>query len=179
MPSESLSERYERLCREPNDISEHLPVLREYAAQCDDVVEFGMRGGNSTTALLAGGPRQLTSIDQHLCPVFADLALLAGPTQFEFRLADTRELEPIACDLLFIDTWHTRAQLDAELHRHAGAVRRWILLHDTTTFGDVGEDGGPGLWPAVEQFYWAHSSRWRLAQRWTNQNGLTLLERQG
>lgn len=174
---ETLRERYERLCREPSDINEHLPILYDYGGCCDDVVEFGVRGGNSTTALLATGPRRLTSVDIHICPVIADLAPLAASVEFEFRLGDTREIAPIACDLLFIDTLHTYDQLRTELARHSDAVRHWILLHDTTTFGEYGEGGGAGLWSAVEEFLDAHRSPWRLARRWMNQNGLTLLER--
>lgn len=175
---ESLRERYERLCREPSDINEHLPVLREYAARCDSIAEFGVRGGNSTTALLSAWPRRMTSIDLHPCPVAELLAGMAPWIDFRFIQADTREPRPrYPCELLFIDTLHTYAQLSEELQFHAAPTRRYILLHDTTTFGDVGEDGGLGLWPAVEEFLAASGGRWRLLERLTNQNGLTVLGR--
>ena len=185
---ETLFDRYARVCRGPNDISEHLPVLRDFASRCERIVEFGVRGGNSTTALLYGlydhlayssgcRPHSLRSFDLNDCPEAAKLERAGDDVDFTFSIADSRKTPPLACDLLFIDTLHTEAQLAAELSRHAGGVRRWILLHDTKTFGDVGEDGGPGLWPAIVSFIANADARWRIAERLTNQNGLTVLER--
>jgi hypothetical protein len=49
------------------------------------------------------------------------------------------------------------------------------VLHDTTTFADRGEtEGHPGLWPAVEQFL--KLGLFRVKARYTNNNGLTVLE---
>jgi hypothetical protein len=184
---ETLQERYERLCREPNDISEHLPVLFGYASRSRSIVELGVRSGNSTTALLAGlsasalrefahWPR-LDSVDIVASTLACDLSPLAPDVAWRLHWADSLKFAPLPCDLLFIDTLHTRAQLAAELSRHAGHARKWILLHDTTTFGDAGEDGGEGLWPAVIEFLAAGEGRWRIAKRFENQNGLTVLER--
>jgi hypothetical protein len=62
-----------------------------------------------------------------------------------------------------------------ELARHAAKVRRYIVLHDTTTFGTHGEvEGQRGLWPAVEAFL--ARGTFRLKQRYENNNGLTVLE---
>jgi hypothetical protein len=50
------------------------------------------------------------------------------------------------------------------------------VLHDTTTFGDTGEDEGTrGLWPAVEELL--ATGEFRLVARHENNNGLTVLER--
>jgi hypothetical protein len=47
---------------------------------------------------------------------------------------------------------------------------------DTTTFGEQGEaEGQRGLWPAVEKLL--AEGAFRLKQRFTNNNGLTVLER--
>ena len=183
---ETLQQRYERLCREPSDISEHLPVLFDFASRSTSIVELGVRGGNSTTALLAGlnegclwgcDDLRLDSVDIVSSTLMCDLSPLAGNVAWRLHHADSRKFAPLPCDLLFIDTWHTRDQLAAELRRHAGDVRQWILLHDTTAFGELGEDGGPGLWPAVIDFLAASDGRWRIAKRLENQNGLTVLER--
>jgi hypothetical protein len=67
--------------------------------------------------------------------------------------------------------------LRRELVLHAVKSRRFIVLHDTTTFGEQGErEGSRGLWPAVAEFLAAHP-QWRLAARYHNNNGLTVLER--
>jgi len=56
-------------------------------------------------------------------------------------------------DLLFIDTRHVYRQLCDELARHGSKARKYMCWHDTTTFGDAGEDGSrPGLWHAVEEW---------------------------
>ena len=79
---------------------------------------------------------------------------------------------------MFIDTRHDYEQLKEELRRHAGNVRRYIVLHDTTTFGEQGETPGhAGLWPAVEEFL--AQGTFRLKSREHQNNGLTVLERTG
>jgi hypothetical protein len=50
-------------------------------------------------------------------------------------------------------------------------------MHDTTLNETVGNDGqSPGLWQAIEEFLVAHPE-WKLIERKTNCNGMTLLER--
>ena len=80
-------------------------------------------------------------------------------------------------DLLFIDTWHVYEQLKTELALHAGRARKWIILHDTQTFGITGETAGHrGLLPALEEFLDGNPV-WRRVEHFTNCNGLTILER--
>lgn len=172
----SLEDRFAALCREPSDINEHLPTIRAYASRVEHVTEFGVRSGRSTTALLAAQPRVLRSYDISPCPIASDLGQLAFRTAFAFSVADTLAIDSEPTDLLFVDTLHTYEQLKRELQLHARAVRRWIVLHDTTTFGERGETkGSRGLWPAVEEFV-AHGE-WKVAVRHINNNGLTVIER--
>jgi len=64
------------------------------------------------------------------------------------------------------------------LRRHAGKVRRYIVLHDSTTFGERCETPGhAGLWPAVEEFL--AQGTFRLNSREHHNNRLTVLERTG
>jgi hypothetical protein len=99
-------------------------------------------------------------------------------------------------DLLFIDTWHVYGHLKRELARWHSYAKKYIILHDTTVDGEVGEsvrmgfdiekqvkDSGipreeieRGLWPAVEEFLSEHTE-WVLKERLTNNNGLTVLKR--
>jgi hypothetical protein len=46
------------------------------------------------------------------------------------------EIEPT--DLLLIDTLHVYEQLQAELRRHAGQVRKYVVLPGTGTHGFQG-----------------------------------------
>jgi hypothetical protein len=95
---------------------------------------------------------------------------------YGFVLGDTLKVDIEPTELLFIDTLHTYGQLKGELDRHAGKVKKWIILHDTETFGIKSEiEGESGLWPAVEEFLAAGG--WKIVERRTNNNGLTVLER--
>lgn len=174
--AKTLEERYVTAATGSTDICEHLPVLRDLASRVEHVTEFGVRSGESTVAFLAAQPRVLRSFDLEDTGIGGALTAVAGRTDFVFMAGDTREIDIAPTDLLFIDTLHTYDQLRAEFARHADKARRWIVLHDTTTFGDRGElPGSVGLWPAVEELL--AEGRWKLKERRTNNNGLTVLER--
>jgi cephalosporin hydroxylase len=99
-------------------------------------------------------------------------------------------------ELLFIDTWHVYGHLKREFARWHSYAKKYIILHDTTVDGEYGESirmgwnileqskasGIPveeiarGLWPAVEEFLKEHPE-WVLKERYTNNNGLTVLAR--
>ena len=99
--------------------------------------------------------------------------------EFEFILADDRKITLPFTDLLFIDTWHVYDQLVLELDRHAGKARKFIILHDTETFGMTGEaPGHKGLKPALDEFLASHEGRhWFVLEEFHNCNGLMVLER--
>lgn len=170
------------------DIKEHLPTLKEYSMGCDVIVEMGVRSIVSTWAFLAGYPTKLTSMDivnptqyQRIpcSSSIEDVMNLTNKTsiEFEFILGDTRHIMIDNCDLLFIDTLHVYDQLIIELSLHAVNVNKWIILHDTTTFGDVGElDNSVGLKPAIDEFIESHND-WVVHKVFTNNNGLTILKR--
>jgi GT2 family glycosyltransferase/Flp pilus assembly protein TadD len=171
-----LAALYDVACREPSDVNEHLPTLYALAKECEHVTELGTRGAVSTTALLYAQPKKLVCYDRVKCPPVDKLAALAGETEFVFHQDDVLWVTIEETDLLFIDTWHVYEQLSEELRLHASAARKYVVLHDTTTFGEQGEAAGHrGLWPAVEEFL--AQGTFRLKQRFTHNNGLTVLER--
>lgn len=99
-------------------------------------------------------------------------------------------------DLTFIDTWHVYGQLKRELAKFAPITNKYIIMHDTTVDEFKGEtirrrwnaveqsiqSGIPvdeinkGLWPAVQEFL-DSNPEWVLHERFTNNNGLTILRR--
>lgn len=176
-----LEATYHHLCAARTDISEHLPVLRHYASRSNVVVEMGVRTAVSTFALLAAHPRELVSVDiaplMHPLQVEIErLAKIAG-TKWRFHQESTLTMIAVECDMLFIDTLHTCGQLAMELSFHAPHCRRWIALHDTVTFGAVGEDGkSPGLRCAVDDYVRDHDE-WRVLEDLPNNNGLLVLAR--
>ncbi len=167
----------------PSDIAEHLEVLRRFASTCQHVTEFGTRTGVSTTALLTAQPRKLVCYDLQRSREATILEAVAREpgrrTTLHFHQEDvlTAEIEPT--ELLFIDTLHTCEQMRQELARHAAKVSKYLVFHDTETFGQSGETPGTqGIWPAIAEYLRQHPE-WRLLLHRANNNGLTLLTRLG
>jgi hypothetical protein len=163
----------------PSDINQHVERLRELGQECQHITEMGSRGGTSTTAWAAARPKKLVCYDlvRHGTIDPIERAARAGGVEFVFHMQDVRYATIEATDLLFIDTLHVYDQLKLELTLHADKARKYIVLHDTETFGQCGElPNSKGLWPAVEEFLGAHPE-WTLRERRTNNNGLTVLSR--
>lgn len=170
-----IEQKYNELCQKPSDINEHLPVLKKYAAECTHVTEMGVRWVVSTWAFLAAKPEKLVSYDVNYHPNVKEAQDAAGDS-FQFIQSNVLETEIEETDLLFIDTWHVYGQLQKELEKHAEKARKYIILHDTSTFGLRGEDGGKGLKTALNEFLEKNVS-WVIKEEFTNNNGLTVLER--
>ena len=194
--------KYTEKCRIRSDINEHLPTLYEYTKKCDSVVECGVRNIVSSYAFASGllgnpnnkyymvDPYKSDQIDGFL-KMCKDEAVNA-----QFIHASDIECPLVETDLLFIDTWHIYGQLKRELARWHSYAKKYIILHDTTVDGEEGEsirlgsniveqveksgfteeEIRKGLWPAVEEFLAEHPT-WILKERYTNNNGLTVLMR--
>src|SRR5205085_2957781 len=126
----------------PSDIHEHCPTLLALARECRHVTEMGTRTGNSTTAFLFAQPDKLVCYDLQEYRQIDRLRALAGRTEFVFHRADVLQISIEETDLLFIDTWHVYEQLKEEFRLHADKARKYIVLHDTSTFGEQGETPG-------------------------------------
>ena len=193
---EKILKKYESLSNTPSDINEHLRTLKKYAEECDTIIEMGVRTIVSTWAFLSSSPKSMTSIDLlHPSAYGANLnevyESVAG-TQIEFNFieSDSLLIDIEECDLLFIDTWHDFLQLKKELTRHHSKVKKYIILHDTVSFGysnepldwnypakNTTETNLPsGLCPAIDEFL-SSNTDWCLFERYANNNGLTILKR--
>lgn len=176
----SLSAVYESMCAEPSDINEHLPTLSKLANGCEVIVELGMRYGLSTVALLHGiKTGTVHSYDLQKTFAVHGISELAkdNDINFVFTEADCLEVDIPECDLLFIDTLHNYSQLKQELALHSAKSRKYIVMHDTTSFGTKDETGtGQGLNPAIREFL-SSNKGWKQKAVYTNNNGLTILER--
>lgn len=176
-----MADSFDILTRTTSDINEHLPMLYFLAQQCDHVTEFGVRTGASTLAFLhglQGRPATLRSYD--INDQYGVQELLSRWTRVEwtFSICSTvliSRIEPT--DLLFVDTLHNYDQVRQELALHGEAARRWIVFHDTETFGVTGDDGGRGINQAIDEWLEA-KPEWRIVYRTHRNNGLTVIERQ-
>lgn len=174
-----LLEEYEAHLNRESDIREHLPTLRKFASQSNTVVELGVRTGVSTRALLAGKPRRMLSYDLNPFTDYERLRRIAAAegVDFEFIQGDSRLVQIPRCNLLFIDTLHNYKQLLAELQAHAHKVLDRIILHDTATYGVIGDDGGQGLLAAWEAYERTSTVLWDLEYQSKSCNGLSVFHR--
>ena len=155
-----------------SSVSEHMPILRGLADECQHVTEFGVMHVNSTWAFLASRCPVVVSYDWIREPNVG-LALEVCRREnrhWLFIKADVREIVIDETDLLFIDTEHLSAQLEIELQLHKKNVRRFIVLHDTVL-----------RWEDLQEAVMAHLAadpEWALFASLTNCCGLQIWERQ-
>ena len=64
--------------------------------------------------------------------------------------------------------------MEAELVASGAKVRRYLIFHDTEAFGEYGEGGGEGIWPAIAAFV-RNDPTWFLLEHHPENNGLTVL----
>lgn len=170
---------YQRARKIPSDINENVHELYELAKECKTVVEMGVRTGVSTRAFLNTNAKLLSFdiiLDSNVQKLF-DLAKQQGKS-VEYIQADVLDIEIEETDLLFIDTFHIYDQLKRELNLHGNKAQKYIVFHDTYTFGLKGEDGkdDKGLLSAVIEFV-MKNPHWKFYKYKTNNNGLTVLKR--
>lgn len=179
---QSLMEAFNHYKDTPSDINEHMETLLEYGKKCSNIVEMGVRTGRSTTAWLMACPRKLLCIDlkKHKMLSLEKYIQWAKKQNISFEFIVSNSIKsniPKDTELLFIDTYHTYELLSKELEIHHDNVSKYIILHDTETFGTVGEDGKkPGLIKAVSEFR-AKNPQWQVEKVYLNNNGLTILKR--
>jgi hypothetical protein len=191
-----LEQKINQLYQTPSDINEHLPTIIKYGQECDHITEMGVRGVLSTWGWLASAPKtKLISYDLHNPAKWGgnikevEETAQAYGINFQFIEANVLELDIEKTDLLFIDTWHHYNQLKCELKRHSSKVRKYICFHDTTSYEHRSEPTtsensfddelvwDKGLWDAVVEFLDVNKDTWRLKERFTNNNGFTVIER--
>lgn len=173
--------QYENECQRKSDINEHLPTLKSYADKCDHITEMGVRNVVSTWAFLAGNPKEMKCIDIENCPVqLAEQLSNKNNINFEFIIGDTTEIEIDQTDLLFIDTHHCYSHLKKELELHGNKSSKYIIMHDTSKSSadpDLSHlSKGDAMMKAIMKFI-ENNSHWSIKERFTNNYGLTILER--
>lgn len=175
--SDTFKIEYENACNTPSDINENLPILFEFANKCNHVTEMGVRYGTSTRAFL-NTDVILRSYDVFIDEEVSDLFKIAKTygKNVEYIKSDVREIEIEETDLLFIDTWHCYDQLKTELKLHHHKVKKYIIFHDTHTYGVKGEESEIGLLPAIIEFL-IEFPEWKFILHKINNNGLTVIEK--
>jgi len=199
-----VNEKFTQLSNIPSDINEHLPTLEKYARECESILELGVRGVTSSWAFSHGllnnnkPNKMLIMNDIDECNIFELLYKTANTDlKINYYWINDLNLElDNEVDLTFIDTWHVYGQLKRELAKFSKITKKYIIMHDTTVDEWYGEtirndwnaieqsiqsgfsleEINKGLWPAIEEFL-QDNPDWKLRKRFTNNNGLTILER--
>ena len=194
MATRELVDLFEMHCSSMSASAFHLPKLANYAEGCDLAIEFGTRRGASACALLMGAKRVI-SYDIKRCKD-RDKIEAAAEGRWQFRQMSSLDALPLECDLLFIDSLHTYEQCRGELLRHGAHVQKWLIFHDTITFGSWAADGDTGhhLWkhehrsgspsvhklgirPAIDHFMIENPDAWHIHEHDIRSHGLLVLKR--
>ena len=139
----NLQTRFWQLTHAERAMKPHLPRLYAFVVSLDaqQVIELGVRGGDSTVAFLAALERtrgRLWSCDVN--PPRGHAKAVSGTHFWTFALGNDRDVidyAPEQCDILFIDTSHEYEDTAWELEHYGARVRDGgvILLHDTDLDG--------------------------------------------
>lgn len=194
-----IEKKFLEKCSIASDISEHLPTLLRYGKECKHITEMGTRDVVSTWAWLMAKPEKLVCYDIVRSPNI-DEAIEASEGVLGFIEADVLKVEIEPTDLLFIDTLHTYSQLKQELALHAKNIKKYIIFHDIVTYGHTPEPShfkthagivsqhprvlknyvanDKGIMPAIEEFL-RDNPQWKEKERFNNNNGLLVIERNG
>ena len=201
---ETIGNKYKLLCKHRSDINEHLPTLCKYASECQSIIELGVRGVISTYAFVYGllnnnsSNKTLLLNDIAKCNIKELLQLTANlKIDIKYEWINDLDLEiKENYDLTFIDTWHVYGQLKRELEKFSKVTNKYIIMHDTSVDDYKGETirlgwnakeqsiktGIPvdeinkGLMPAITEFLESNNN-WKIREKFTNNNGLTILEK--
>ena len=201
---EFIENKQKSLCSNYSDIYEHLPTLYNYAKDCESIIELGVRGCISSYAFALGllhnnkSKKSLLLNDIDQCNI-NELLTYTNDLDIDIKYKWVNDLylqinENV--DLTFIDTWHVYGQLKRELDKFSKVTNKYIIMHDTTVDEYYGEtircsmnanhqsiqSGFPieeincGLGRAINEFL-INNTNWKLKEKYTNNNGLTVLER--
>ena len=201
-----IEKKYSELCKTPSDINEHLPTIYNYAKKSESIFETGVRGVVSSWALIYGllsnkntsNPKifmnDISECD--LVELLEKTKELSIKISYKWSNNLTLDFGKEKFDLTFIDTWHCYGQLKRELNKFSKITNKYIIMHDTTideyfgeslrmgcdvfeqskTTGIPIEEIKKGVWPAIEEFL-LENKEWSLKERYLNNNGLTILEK--
>jgi len=179
--SDFFENEYEKAKNTPSDINENLHVLYDLCKDCKTVIEMGVRTGVSTRAFLNANVDLISfdvMLDKTVQKLF-DKAKKRGKN-VQYIKDDVLNIEIEETDMLFIDTIHNYDQLKKELKLHGNKAQKYIVFHDTYTYGLRGESilgfDNKGLLTAIIEFL-IENTHWKFKIFKTNNNGLTVLER--
>ena len=127
-----IEEKYISLCNSPSDINEHLPILCNYAKECESIIECGVRDCVSSWALVNGllnngrEQRKILLNDEFECDINELLTKTKYlPIEVNYQWINDLNLELTHnYDMVFIDTWHIYGHLKRELSKFCSVIKQ-------------------------------------------------------
>jgi hypothetical protein len=181
-----LYKEYVIFCNLASDINEHMPLLYELGCRCKHITEFGVGFGRSTRAFVASlltTNGVIRSYDVKLLDGVPELLerCKLNKLNVEFNLKSTLDADIEETDLLLVDSLHTYDQVRLELQLHSHKVKKYIIFHDTVTYGEFGQtedfNNVPvGILPAINEWL-STNHEWYIKEERINNNGLMICER--
>lgn len=174
-----MIEEYYKESTEGNyDCSEHLITLYDLARECEHITELGTHRGNSTIAFVRARPFCIHAYDikEHPRAKQIEALALCMNIDFHYHIESTTEATIEETDLLFVDSLHVYDQVKKELELHGNKAKKYLVFHDTETWGKRGEFNNRGIIDAIEEFL-RENDHWDLKEHYPNNNGLTIYER--
>jgi hypothetical protein len=141
---------------------------------CNIAVSLGIMKGDAAFALLLGCQHHI-SIDSNASRDtlnFLNDYFGSKSSSIIQNTYDPIDLEEF--DVLFVDSAHTADCVEKELKTHAYKVNKFIIFHDTHTFGDVGEDGGEGIKKPIYDFL-SKNQEWKIIYEVNHNNGMIII----
>lgn len=98
----------------------------------ETILELGVGFGQLSEVFLECATKHVIGVDLFASLNLDELNTLASEKnlQYTFICANDLEIDPIDCDVLFIDTNHSGDQTYQELKKFASNTKKYIALHD-------------------------------------------------
>lgn len=146
-------------------------LYKSYGDECSIITELGVYTGSSTIAFLSSFPKKMRSYDItekffHLRKRIENICDKEN-IDYEFSVGNSCYIDIEETDLLFIDTQHDYKTITTELLRHHNKVKKYIIVHDTTSF--------PQVFKGIQHFL-SENTDWNLHYRCQNKSGVTVLK---
>jgi hypothetical protein len=175
---DSIEAVYQNTLTTERDFNQHMPKLRELAENCGIVADISIRQ-ESFIALAASKAKVVYSYSNEHNPLTDHVAQLRKMTRLPVIPQNIETIPQV--ELLFLNTTHSSDQVYRELNRFADKVSHYIVLHNTTIYGETGEGHTQqtvvlGILHALRRYMREHPE-WTVIYHSPNQYGLTVISR--
>ncbi len=147
------------------DYCYHHDAIRKYLEPGFLYKELGTHQGATAAAACLALPRSVELVDISLAKFNYSRSLFEQFCTNNSIVLVTKELDSTHkdsvsyCDILLIDSYHSKEHLQKELKLHSSYVSKYIILHDTSmlhgkpneTLYNVAVSFSPNIWMVVER----------------------------